>query len=211
MSEPGPTRWIWVRHAPVVGHDGRLYGASDVPCDVSERPAFEALAAAMPADALLVTSHLGRARDTAAAILDAGWETASVTIEKDLGEQSFGDWQGHSWAEIEASSGAEYEEFWNDPCAKAPPGGESFTAVIDRVAGVVERLNGQHAGRHIVAVAHGGSIRAAIAVALGIEPVGAMGIQIDNLSMTGLDHIAEGILRGRGGHWRVVAINRPPR
>lgn len=64
-------RWWWVRHAPVVGHRGELNGQRDVPCDTSDSRAFAALAAVLPADAVWVTSHLSRARDTAAAILSA--------------------------------------------------------------------------------------------------------------------------------------------
>ena len=38
------TRWWWVRHAPVVGFDGRFYGGADVDCDVSDTASFENLA-----------------------------------------------------------------------------------------------------------------------------------------------------------------------
>ena len=33
-------RFWWVRHAPVVGNNGRCYGNNDVDCDVSETNKF---------------------------------------------------------------------------------------------------------------------------------------------------------------------------
>ena len=64
-------------------------------------------------------------------------------------------------------------------------------------------------GRDIVAVAHGGTIRAALAVALELTPEQGMAIKIDTLSLSVLEHVEDGLLRGRGGVWRVVGVNRP--
>ena len=36
MSTPVVTRWWWIRHAPVVGTHGKVYGQMDVDCDVSD-------------------------------------------------------------------------------------------------------------------------------------------------------------------------------
>lgn len=205
------TRWWWVRHAPVVGQDGRIYGQRDVACDTSDAAGFRALAAALPQTGVWVTSNLRRARDTAAAIVAGGLEAPEPRIEPDLAEQSFGDWQGRRWEEIQAEDGPAHQEFWNDPTRNAPPGGESFADLIVRAAGVVRRLTAEHPGADIVAVTHGGTIRAAVAEALGLESTRAMSVRIDNLSLTRLDHIEGGILRGHGGVWRVVGINVPPR
>lgn len=202
-------RWWWVRHAPVVGHRGELNGQKDVPCDTSDARAFRALAALLPADAVWVTSHLRRARDTAAAIVAAGRTAPAPIVERDFSEQSFGDWAGSTWDEIAARNPAASERFWADPVGLAPPGGESFAAVTARVASAIERLSAEREG-DVVVVAHGGVIRAAVALALGLDPKQAMAVAVDNLSLTRLDRIAGGVLRGRGGAWRVVAVNRPP-
>ena len=66
-----------------------------------------------------------------------------------------------------------------------------------------------HVGRDIVAVAHGGSIRAALAMALGIDAAAAMALVVDTLSLTRIDHVAGGLLRGRGGAWRIGGVNLP--
>ncbi|HEY6334366.1 MAG TPA: histidine phosphatase family protein, partial [Alphaproteobacteria bacterium] len=62
------TRWWWIRHAPVTTDGGRIYGQTDIECDVSDRASFAALAARLPRGALWVSSNLKRAYLTAAAI-----------------------------------------------------------------------------------------------------------------------------------------------
>ena len=198
------TRWWLVRHAPVVGHDGRIYGSNDVPADVSDSATFRKLADSLPEDGLLVSSHLSRAKRTAQALVDGGLRFADRIIEKDLGEQDFGDWQGRTWEEISAEEAVGAHKFWTAPASHAPPGGESFHNVIDRVGRVVQRLTDCHSGRDIVAVIHGGTIRAAIAHALAIDPEIALGFATENLSTTRLDHVSG---EGAGGNWRVAFVN----
>lgn len=205
------TRWWWVRHAPVVDQGGRIYGQRDVACDTSDGAAFRALAAALPETDVWVTSHLRRTTDTVAAIAACGLAAPEPRIERDLAEQSFGDWQGKKWNQIEKEDQRAHQAFWSDPTRNAPPGGESFVELIGRAAAVIRRLTAEHAGADIVAVTHGGTIRAAVAEALGLDSGQAMAVRIDNLSLTRLDHIEGGILRGHGGVWRVVGINVPPR
>ncbi len=205
------TRWWWVRHAPVVDHGGRIYGQSDVSCDTSDEPRFRSLAAALPRRAVWVTSHLKRTRDTAAALGAAGLEIGDPLVEPGLAEQDFGDWQGLSWQQLQTTDNRAYREFWKEPGVKAPPGGESFADVIGRVEEVVGRLTGEHSGSDIVAVAHGGTIRAALAIALGLTPERALSIKTGNLSLTRLDHVADGSWGGEsGGVWRVAGVNLEP-
>ena len=201
------TRWWWIRHAPVIDHGGRIYGQRDMACDTSDGVAMGWLAAALPEDAVWVTSHLRRAIDTAAAVAAAGLEAPEPLIEPDLAEQNFGDWQGLAWDELRAAGNPEYDAFWDDPGNTPPPGGESLAQVIARVSAVIERLTAEHAGRDIVAVTHGGTIRSALALAFDLEPVRAIGFLIDNLSLTRIDHFSDGILAGRGTAWRVVTVN----
>lgn len=206
------TRWWWIRHAPVAGHDGRtIYGQDDLPADCSDLACFRALAAALPDDALWITSQLGRTRQTAVAIHAAsGRACPELITEPDFAEQHFGEWQGLTHADLAERRDGHWHRFWLAPAEMAPPGGESFADVAARVAGAVERLTAAHAGRDIVAVAHGGSIRAALGVALGLHPDRALGFVIDNCSLTRIDHI-EGALTSREPDrlksWRVVRIN----
>jgi len=201
-------QWWWVRHAPVVGQQGKLYGSTDVDCDVSDQASFKGLASVLPTDAFWMTSHLSRTHKTANAILNEGLIAPIPVHDTNLGEQFFGDWQGLSWNEMEGQHPDIYKTFWQSPADNAPPGGESFSDQITRVGQVIDRINDNNTGSNIVVVAHGGTIRAAIAHALKLSAIDAMSFRIDTLSITRLDYIKGGLLRGQGGSWRVSCVNQ---
>jgi broad specificity phosphatase PhoE len=207
------TRFWWVRHAPVP-HDGRIYGQTDLSCDCSDAAVFAGLAAFLPQGAVWVTSTLRRTHETAAAIVRAGLAGPEpipgpeALALADLAEQNFGAWQGLTYEELRRSRAGDFHRFWHAPAHVAAPGGESFLVVIERVARAIRRLVAEHAGRDIIAVTHGGTIRAALALALGLEPEAALAFAIENCSLTRIDHI-DG--PGQGHSWRVVTVNRPPR
>jgi alpha-ribazole phosphatase len=102
-----------------------------------------------------------------------------------------------------------YLAFWEDPTRNAPPGGESFARQMQRTAAAIGRLTADHAGRDIVCISHGGTIRAAVAYALDLRPEAAMAVVVDNLSLTRMSWVSEGLLRGRGGAWLVQGVNLP--
>jgi broad specificity phosphatase PhoE len=203
------TRWWWVRHGPVPDAEGRIIGRLDVGCDCSNASLVNGLAALLPRQAVAVISPLLRTRQTLAAIAAAGGTRADPLVEADFVEQSFGDWQGLDWAQMQARDPEYYAQFWIDPTRNAPPGGESFAAQIKRTAAAIERLSARFAGRDIVCVSHGGTIRAACAHALSLTTDIAMGIVVDNLSITRLDRVGAGLLAGTGGLWRVHYVNAP--
>ena len=207
LNDNTVTSWWWIRHAPVTSHEGRLYGNTDVPANTGDVDAFEGLAAQLPKGALWVTSHLQRTHQTAGAIAEAGHPVSDPLVEEDLGEQCFGDWQGMSYAEVAADRAGEDHPFWIAPAHYAVPNGASFATVMARVSDTVLRLSAHHAGRDIVAVAHGGTIRAALGQALGIEPDQALSFTVDNLSITRID-----CFHGAGGRmdWCVIGVNLPP-
>jgi broad specificity phosphatase PhoE len=207
------TRFWWIRHAPV-NHGRRIYGQLDLSCDCSEAAVFAGLALQLPREAIWVTSNLRRTHETAAAIIRAGVPgperipgPGAFAID-DLAEQDFGEWQGLSYAELHQSRAGDFHRFWHAPAHEAPPGGESFLAVIERVSRAVRRLVETYSGRDVIAVAHGGTIRAALALALGLEPEAALAFTIENCSVTRIDHI-DG--PGVGHGWRITTVNRPPR
>ena len=199
------TRWWWIRHAPVPD-TARIYGQADVDCDCSAEAVFTALANELPRDAVWLTSNLSRTRQTAAAILAAMNHAAEPAAIAEFAEQHLGEWQGQVRADFFANRDRARYPFWFGPADERPPGGESYAEVCARVAPAIERLCEQHAGRNIVAVAHGGSIRAAIGHALGLEPDAVLAFVIDNCSVTRVDRIDH----GSGGFWRVSAVNHRP-
>jgi len=177
------TRFWWVRHAPVA-HEGRIYGQKDMPCDCTDTAVFTGLARQLPRDAVWVTSHLRRTHETARAIVRAGLPGPDpipgpdVPAIPDLAEQSFGEWQGLTYEELRHSRGA------------------------------IHRVLDANRGHDIIAVAHGGTIRSALGLALDLEPEACLAFTMENCSITRIDHI-DG--PGLGHGWRVVTVNRPPR
>ena len=206
-----PTGWWWIRHAPVPGSEGRLNGRREVDCDTSDQASFRVLAALLPGDAVAVVSPLKRTRQTLAAIAAAGARLSEPVVEPDFVEQSFGCWEGLSWTEMQARDPEAYAAFWRNPTRNAPPGGESFAAQMRRTAAAIERLTAAFAGRDIVSVSHGGTIRAAVAHALGLTPEAAMAIVIDNLSLTRLSQVHDRMLTPGRAAWLVQAVNVPCR
>jgi broad specificity phosphatase PhoE len=86
------------------------------------------------------------------------------------------------------------------------PGGESFMDLYHRVTGAIERINVEAAGKDVIAVGHGGTIKAALGLALGGQPDKGLAFDIDNCSVTRLDHFASA---GRA-NWRLPMVNQQP-
>jgi alpha-ribazole phosphatase len=74
------------------------------------------------------------------------------------------------------------------------------------VKGAIDRITIQHAGRDIIAVAHGGTIKAALGLALGGLPEKGLAFDIDNCSVTRLDHFAT----NGNSNWRLPMVNQQP-
>jgi broad specificity phosphatase PhoE len=197
---------------------GRIYGQSDLPADCSDEARMRWLAGMLPEDPVWVTSQLTRTQQTAAAIraqlpAEGREEPSAPEVEPLLAEQHFGEWQGCTYAELDQVRDGAWHRFWLAPAEVAPPGGESFAEVMSRVGEAVARLSQRHAGRDIVAVAHGGTIRAAVGVALDLAPDKALAVAVDNCSLTRLDRVAG----AAGSHdaegresWRVAQVNLGP-
>jgi broad specificity phosphatase PhoE len=194
-----------VRHAPVREDNGCIYGQKDLGCDTSDRVVFSAVGKILPRDAVWVASNLKRTHQTAEAIWAAGFpKPADMAHEADLAEQHLGQWQGMNRAEFIASRPA--GSHWFADIEVPAPGGESFMDLYNRVRGVIDRINFEHAGRDVIAVAHGGTIKAAIGLALGEQPEQGLAFEIDNCSVTRLDHFAS----PARSNWRLPMVNQQP-
>ena len=194
----GRADWIWLRHAPVRDQESRYYGQLDVPAEPLDPLLARRIATVLPEGAVWITTPLSRTR-TMAQALKLGVQLVEVA---DLTEQNFGDWQGRTYRDVFAANGT---LDWENPAHLKPPGGESFAELADRVAAAIERLSGHYAGHVLIAVAHAGTIRAAIGHALGLAPDRMLTFEIAPLSMTRLG-------RGPGeagtARWTVGCVNQ---
>jgi alpha-ribazole phosphatase len=110
--------------------------------------------------AALITSDLARARLAGAAI--GGALTLKPAIDPRWRELDFGAWDGLTPAHIDSAA---LGQFWDDPDANPPPGGERWSDLRARVAAAIHTL----APMPTLVVSHGGAIRAALAVLCGFD------------------------------------------
>ena len=191
------TTWWWVRHGPT--HEKSFVGWRDVPADLSDQARLARLNDHLPTNAIVVASDLSRASATADTLSPGRHRSVD---DPALREFHFGDWDGLHFDAVAERDPEISRAFWETPGDVAPPGGESWNETAARVAPVVDRLNREYAGRHIIAVAHIGVIMTQIQRASGGTPTQAIAHQIDNLSVTKLVHGPEG--------WRTDYINHNP-
>lgn len=111
-----------------------------------------------------------------------------VTVEADLREVGFGDWEGQTRQQLLADRPDEYHAFYRDPVHSRPSGSEPLDAFGARVSQVFERLAREHAGRHLLVVAHAGVIRATLGHVLQAPPLHWYRAAVDNAALSRFSH-----------------------
>ncbi len=165
-----PATIILLRHGVTESTDRKLFcgsggadpGLTPVGVEQAERAA-QWIAAHGGADAI-VTSPLRRTRETASFVSQA--LGLNVEHEPGIAEANFGDWDGHSFPEVMERWPNELEQ-WLSSTSVAPPGGEHFDGVQERVTAARDRLVAAYAGRTVVAVSHVTPIKMMVRLALG--------------------------------------------
>ncbi|WP_170440305.1 histidine phosphatase family protein [Ruegeria arenilitoris] len=175
------TRLHLVRHGPT--HAKTMVGWSDIPADLSDHAALARLHDHLPQDALVISSDLSRAADTATAIQGT---RRRLPHHPDLREIHFGTWEMRAFAEIEAEDPELAFAYWDSPGDVRPPNGESWNAVRARVDAAIDGLIGMHTGADLVIVAHFGVILTQVQRALDLDAQRTFAHRIDNLSVTEL-------------------------
>jgi broad specificity phosphatase PhoE len=184
------TRLLLVRHGETLANrEFRYIGTRDDELSEQGRMQAEALAEALsilPVTAVY-SSPRRRTRDTAAPI--AAHHHLDVQLLPELVEGSFGAWEGMSRAEVLARSPEDERMLraWEADPEIAPPGGESFAAVRERVVGAVERLALLHPDQTIVLVSHVGPIKVLLAVAMGAPLSSLFQIFLDPATISVVD------------------------
>ena len=191
------TRFHLVRHGPT--HAKSMVGWSDLPADLSDTAALARLEAALPRQAVVISSDLIRAIATADAIQG---DRTRLPHAQALREMHFGDWELRRWAEIDAEDPARIRAFWEDPGDNAAPGGESWNMLSARVSAQMDQLARTHAGGDVIVVGHFGQILCQIERAGNMSTTEAFSHKIDNLSLSRIQHGPDG--------WTLSNINHIP-
>ena len=184
---PPHLRLLLVRHGEVLSNrEMRYVGSRDEPLADSGIQQAERLASALaPLPVKTVySSPLSRARETGRRIAEA--RDVPFLLELRLREQSFGEWEGLSRAEVLASD-AERLLRWETDLGTAPPGGESLESVQARMLELVGDLAREHSGDWVVLVSHVGPIKALLCAALGAPLATARRMFLDPGTLSVID------------------------
>jgi len=192
-----------VRHGAVVGAETRRFiGHLDVPLSARGERQSAAQAERLRGTALsaVFTSDLARARRTGE-ILAAPHGLTPVVVPA-LREMAMGRWDGLTAEEIRAREPGAFAD-WMSRVGEFPfPGGESVPDLAARAWPAFEAIVAAHAGRALAIVAHGGTNRALLCLALGLG--------LGRLLALGQDYGALSLLERDAAGWRLARLNERP-
>ncbi|MCQ4936974.1 MULTISPECIES: histidine phosphatase family protein [Anaerotignum] len=164
------TRLYLIRHGETEWNKGGRYqGWTDI--ELSEEGKWQAALLAkrfeyMPLDAIYV-SPLKRAVATAEPI--AKQKGLPLIMDEHFKEINFGEWEGHTVAELTEKYGKPYTDFFHDPFAHTMPGEGSFHKVAERSLAGFQEIIKKHRGQRVAIVSHGGLLRVFMIKLLGLD------------------------------------------
>jgi ribonuclease H / adenosylcobalamin/alpha-ribazole phosphatase len=187
-----PTITVLLRHGQTpMSVQKRYAGRSDVPLtDLGVRQAVAAAKRLASAGLdVIVTSPLRRAVRTAEEVAAA--TGAPVVADEGFRETDFGAWEGLTFAEVRERWPAEMAAWLADP-AVAPPGGESFTEVSERVTPALHRVLAAWERQVVLIVSHVTPIKMLVAEALLAPPAALFRMHLDVAALSEIDWYADG-------------------
>ncbi len=158
-----------VRHGETDwNRERRFQGHADVPLNEAGLAQARELAASLDGEpfSAVYTSPLRRASETAKIV--ATRLGVEPRAHEALQEIDVGSWSGLTVTEVRARFPEGFAR-WADWRVTGWEDGESYERLSTRVVGGVLELAERHAGEHVLAVTHGGPMRAVLAVSLGLE------------------------------------------
>jgi ribonuclease H / adenosylcobalamin/alpha-ribazole phosphatase len=192
-----PTTLLLVRHGETAFTARRLFsGAGGSDPELTEIGRWQAERAAnvlaVRGDiAAVVASPLRRARQTAGVIADR-LKCDTKIVESGFTECAFGDWDGLTFAEVRERWPVELE-MWLSSTSVAPPGGESFDTLTERVRVARDRLLAQFAGRTVVVATHVTPVKVLVRLALEAPPHALFRMELMPASLTEVQYYGDGI------------------
>jgi ribonuclease H / adenosylcobalamin/alpha-ribazole phosphatase len=180
-----PTRLMLLRHGQTELSVERRYSGRGNPAltELGRRQADAAAAylAERGGIAAVVTSPLQRAYDTAAAAAKA--LGLDVTVDDDLIETDFGEWEGLTFGEASATDPVLHGR-WLGDTRVPPPGGESFDQVHDRVRRARSRIISEYGEATVLVVSHVTPIKTILRMALDAGPSILYRLHLDLASLS---------------------------
>ncbi len=147
-----------IRHGEPVG--GRRYRGYSVDDPLTEK-GWAQMRAAVPETPQwqhIVSSPLKRCLEFSQEL--ANDLQISFSIEDNMKEIGFGDWEGKTPEDILAEDSEALNHFYKDPVHHRPKGAEPLNSFSQRVWGAYQSILEQHQGEYVLVVAHAGVARA---------------------------------------------------
>ncbi|MCU1688632.1 MAG: Phosphoglycerate mutase [Jatrophihabitantaceae bacterium] len=183
------TRLVLVRHGSTIhSAERRLSGRNELPLTDKGNAQARALAARMAKltdVAAVITSPLLRTRETAAHIADA--VGLDVVVEAGFQEVDFGEWEGQTFTEL-AQADAAALAAWSGSPTSAPPGGESFAQLAQRLRPARDKVLAGYPGRTVIIVSHVTPIKMLLVDSLGAPLDSLYRVFLDPASVSIVDH-----------------------
>ena len=137
----------------------------------------------------IVASPLQRTVRTAEEV--AAVTGVPVTADDGFRETDFGAWEGLTFAEVRERWPSELTTWLADPSV-APPGGESFDQVSERVTAALHRILAERAHQTVLIVSHVTPIKTLVAAALLAPPAALYRMHLDVAALCEIDWYADG-------------------
>ncbi len=147
-----------IRHGEPVG--GRRYRGYNIDDPLTEKGWSQMRAAVpeVPHWQQIVSSPLKRCQQFAQELADD--LQVPCSIENNLKEIGFGDWEGKTPEQILARDSEALNHFYQDPINNRPQGAEPLNSFSQRVWQAYREIIELHHDKHILVVAHAGVVRA---------------------------------------------------
>ncbi len=139
--------------------------------------------------AAVISSPLGRAKQTAAAAADA--LGVPLTVDDDLIETDFGKWEGLTFSEA-SERDPQLHAQWLSDTSVTPPEGESFDTVHHRVRRARNRIIAEYGGATVLVVSHVTPIKTLLRLALDAGPSLLYRLHLDLASLSIAEFYSDG-------------------
>jgi ribonuclease H / adenosylcobalamin/alpha-ribazole phosphatase len=187
-----PTVTLLLRHGQTpMSVQKRYAGRTDAPLTDTgiQQAAAAAKRLAQAGIGAIVSSPLQRTVRTAEEV--SAVTGVPVVTDDGFRETDFGAWEGLTFAEVRERWPSEMTAWLADPSV-APPGGESFAQVSERVTAALHRVLAERAGQAVLIVSHVTPIKTLVAAALLAPPAALFRMHLDVAALCEIDWYPDG-------------------
>ncbi len=194
-AEP-PTQLIFLRHGETpLTAEKRFSGSGGDNPGLSETGRLQAEAAAAYLSRIggvdaLVTSPMLRTQQTAEVV--AATLGLEVVVDDGWREAAFGDWDGHTFAEVQ-EKWPDALSAWLDSTTVAPPGGESFDTCARRARSARDGILARYPGKTVVVVTHVTPIKLMVRSVLQAPMSSLFRMELSSATLTEIHWYADGL------------------